>query len=145
MKLNEMKKKRRKGKRKIYDESHISTKSSYWFRHLVLSSLRQDMIWYGTMYHYQLGDASSFGFWALTRKVFSAWGRRVETCCLLAIFENFTPVSLFWTNNNLLFSRTKFISSKHTCSPTTPVNIRIAYLTVLYLWHHKIGKNRIFW
>ena len=64
--------------------------------------------------------------------------------CLLAIFENFTPVSLFWSNNNLLFSQTKFISSEHACSSTTPVNIRIAYLTVLYLWHHKIGKNRIF-
>ena len=59
-------------------------------------------------------------------------------------FWEFHPVSLFCTNNILLFSQTKFISSKHTCSPTTPVNIRIAYLTVLYLWHHKIGKNLIF-
>ena len=64
------------------------------------------------------------------------------------IFSDFWelyPVSLFWTNNNFLLSQTKFISSKHTCSPTTSVNIRISPLSVLYLWPHKIGKNRIFW
>ena len=110
-----------------------------------LSCLLFHKIWYDTKYHYQLGDVCSFGFWALTRKVFSAWGRRVETFWLLAIFENFTHVSLLWTNNNLLLSQTKFISSKHTCSPTTPVNIRIASHTVLYLWHNKIDKNLIFW
>ena len=73
--------------------------------------------------------------------------QKLEKCKkirFLVIVETFTPVSLFWTNNNLLLSQTKSISSKHTCSPTTPVNIRITSLSVLYLWHHKLGKNRIF-
>ena len=114
----------------------------------VLSCLLFDKIWYdmtlSTIVSWETYLPLALGR-ALTIKVFSAWGRRVETFCLLAIFENFTPVSLFWTNNILLLSQTMFISSKYTCSPTTSVNIRIASLTVLYLWHHKTDKNRIFW
>ena len=61
----------------------------------------------------------------------------------LVIFETFTPVSLFWTNNSTLLGQTKSIFSKPTIFPTSSVNIGIWSRQALYLWHHKIGKNRI--
>ena len=62
----------------------------------------------------------------------------------LVIFEMFTPVSLFWTNNNTMLGQTKSISSKPMIFPTSSVNIGILSRQALYLWRHKIGKNRIF-
>ena len=62
----------------------------------------------------------------------------------LVIFETFTPVSLFWTNNNTLLDQTMSISSKPMFFPTSSANIGILPRLALYLWRHKIGKNRIF-